>query len=140
MVIIGLCLLSVGAVGLAACLRRLPLPAGLVVALGGLTYSLYLLHQHIGYIIFNRVKGFASSAIVIATTIAAMVGLSWLVWRFVERPAQRLTKIFLTRWSDRLGLPDKLEQSGGAAPLQGEARQATGSLATAERSAARLAH
>ncbi len=37
--------------------RRLPIPAGVIVAIGGLTYPLYLLHQHIGYMLLNTFAG-----------------------------------------------------------------------------------
>jgi peptidoglycan/LPS O-acetylase OafA/YrhL len=52
---------SVVLVGLGALPRRLPLPAALVIVLGGLTYPLYLLHQHISYIILNRLDGIAAA-------------------------------------------------------------------------------
>ena len=127
LVIIGLSVLAIAAVGLAACLRRVPLPAGLVLALGGLTYSLYLLHQHIGYIAFNRLKQLASAPVIIVVTTGVMIGLSWLVWRFVERPGQRLIKRLLTRWSARLGLPMKPPALPATEPLHAEVRQRTGS-------------
>jgi peptidoglycan/LPS O-acetylase OafA/YrhL len=46
-VIAGTTVTAIAAVGLAMRVRRLPLPKGWLLAIGGLTYPLYLLHQHI---------------------------------------------------------------------------------------------
>ena len=62
------CVASVALVALAMNVRRLPLPAGLVLAIGGLTYPLYLLHQHIGYMLLNKFQNLASAPVLIATT------------------------------------------------------------------------
>jgi peptidoglycan/LPS O-acetylase OafA/YrhL len=83
-VLVGVCLLP----------KRVPLPGGLVIALGGLTYPLYLLHQHLGFIIFNRFQGVPAPVLALMTA-SAMLGLAFLVWRFVERPGQRLMKAHL---------------------------------------------
>jgi peptidoglycan/LPS O-acetylase OafA/YrhL len=100
-VVAAVCLASIGAVWIAMRVRRFPLPAPLILAIGGLTYPLYLLHQHIGFMLFNRFEGFASAAVLIAATAAAMIALSWTIWRFVERPAQRWLKDALTRGERR---------------------------------------
>ncbi len=94
--IVALCVGSVGLVALAMNVPRLPLPAGLVLAIGGLTYPLYLLHQHIGYMVFNRFSGMASAAVLMAATAAAITAVSFLIWRFVERPTQKRLKRLLT--------------------------------------------
>jgi len=83
-------------VGVSLLPRRLPIPARLIVALGGLTYPLYLLHQQAGFIIFNRLEGHAPPVIVIAGTLMAMLLISFLVWRFAERPGQRVMRSFLS--------------------------------------------
>jgi peptidoglycan/LPS O-acetylase OafA/YrhL len=85
-----------GAVALATWIKRVPLPAGVTLALGGLTYPLYLLHQHIGYVALNALNGAASPAVLVFGTAATMVGISWLVWRFIERPGVRVFKGALT--------------------------------------------
>ena len=84
-ILVGVCLLP----------KRVPLPTGLVIALGGLTYPLYLLHQHLGFMIFNRLEGIAPAPVLAVLTASAMLGLAFLVWRFVERPGQRLMKAYL---------------------------------------------
>ena len=64
---------------------------------------MYLLHQHIGYMLLNRFEGAASSAQLIAATAVALVAASWLIWRYVERPAQKWMKRSLERGLDWLG-------------------------------------
>ena len=75
-----------------ACHERapsLPLPAGLVLAIGGLTYPLYLLHQHIGYMLLNKFAAVASAPVLVAATAAVVTAASFLIWRYFERPAQK---------------------------------------------------
>ena len=92
---------SIAAVGLAMRIRRLPLRPDVILAIGGLTYPLYLLHQHIGFMVFNRLDGAMPRPALVAATIAGMTGLSWLVWRHVDRPGQRLLKAALTHAAGR---------------------------------------
>jgi peptidoglycan/LPS O-acetylase OafA/YrhL len=101
-VVLAVCLASIGLVASALCVRRVPLRPGLVVAIGGLTYPLYLLHQHIGYMIFNRIGDLVPAQALIAGTTAGMLVLALAVWRVVERPGQRGFKSLLTRLAARL--------------------------------------
>lgn len=94
--IVALCLGSIGLVALAMNVRRLPLPAGLVLAIGGLTYPLYLLHQHIGYMVFNKFSTVASTGTLMAATAIAMIAVSFVIWRYFERPIQKRLKRLLT--------------------------------------------
>lgn len=92
---IGLTVLAVALVWLASRIRHLPLPKGLVLAIGGLTYPLYLLHQHIGYIVFNRLHEQAPAwALVLGVTLA-MIALSWAIWRYVEPAGRRIVTVVL---------------------------------------------
>ena len=43
-------------------IRHLPLPKNVVIAVGGMTYPLYLLHQKIGYDAFYRIGPVAHPA------------------------------------------------------------------------------
>lgn len=122
-VVAAVCIGAIGAVWLATRVRRLPLPAPLILAIGGLTYPMYLLHQHIGFMLFNAFEGYASAAVLIAATVIAMIALSWAIWRFVERPAQKWLKDALTRGARRLAawreplqlrLQARLARRGGA--------------------------
>ena len=93
--------ISVTAVALvAACLfiRRLPLSAGAILAIGGLTYPLYLIHQMAGFAIFNRLAGIASAPVLAPAVLALMLAVAFLVYRYVERPGQRATKRLLDRF------------------------------------------
>jgi peptidoglycan/LPS O-acetylase OafA/YrhL len=85
-VITGICVASIGAVVLAMNVPHLPIPSNIVLAVGGLTYPLYLLHQHIGYILFNRLQGLISGPIQIASIAVVMTGVSYLIWHFFEKP------------------------------------------------------
>jgi peptidoglycan/LPS O-acetylase OafA/YrhL len=105
---------SVVLVGLGALPRRLPLPSALVIALGGLTYPLYLLHQHIGYIILNRLDGIAAPGTLVAGVIVIMLVISWTIWRFAELPAQRFTKRALAAMANRMGAQAPERATGAA--------------------------
>jgi peptidoglycan/LPS O-acetylase OafA/YrhL len=95
-----LSLCAIALVALVLRMRSLPLPSRAVVAAGGITYPLYLLHQNIGYMIFNRVGTAAPPALLVVTTAAAMIVLAWAIWRFAERPGQQLLKRVLTAVAD----------------------------------------
>lgn len=95
-VIGAICMAGIIAVALAMQVRHLPIPIGVTLAIGGLTYPMYLLHQNIGYMLFNRLAALASPVVVIAAVTAAMLVTSWATWRYLERPAQKWTKARLT--------------------------------------------
>jgi peptidoglycan/LPS O-acetylase OafA/YrhL len=101
-VIAAVCIASVGLVALAMNVRRLPLPAGVVLAIGGLTYPLYLLHQHIGYMLFNKFAAVASAPVLVVSAAALVTAASFLIWRFFEKPVQKRFKQRLTRTADWL--------------------------------------
>jgi peptidoglycan/LPS O-acetylase OafA/YrhL len=101
-VVVAICLGSIAVIFLATRLRRLPLPGGLVLAIGGLTYPLYLLHMQLGYVVLMAFAP-ADNVWAVAGVIAGIVLLSWIVWRFIERPAQRWTKSALTAQATRQG-------------------------------------
>ena len=58
-------------------------------AIGGLTYPLYLLHQNIGYVAIGALAPMAGRWLAVLAVTAAMVALSWAVWRYVEAPLRR---------------------------------------------------
>lgn len=83
---------ALGAIGLTAAataLRDLKLRPGIVAAVGGLTYPLYLLHQNLGYILFNRLELALPAPAIVVLTAAIMMAAAWMVWRFVEPPCRR---------------------------------------------------
>lgn len=81
---------------------------GWLLALGGLTYPLYLLHQHVGYVAIDTLQPLVGRRIAAAGVIAAMLLAAWVVWRFVEPPARRGTRRALQ------GLVAKIDLSLGA--------------------------
>lgn len=80
----------------AVVLRGMLQPTGLVLALGGVTYPLYLLHQHIGYVAIEALVPFLGRWIAAIVVAAAIGGLSYSVWRYLERPARRRVVVWLT--------------------------------------------
>jgi peptidoglycan/LPS O-acetylase OafA/YrhL len=81
--------------------RRLVPGSALVLLLGGMTYPLYLLHQHIGYIALNLLVPELGSWSAFALVLAAMLALSAIIWALVERPVQHLIKRALMPVADR---------------------------------------
>src|SRR5205085_12112845 len=76
---------------------RLPrAPPGVIVAIGGLTYPVYLLHQHIGYMLLNRYADQATPALLIVLVMFVILAWSFVIWRVIETPAQRWTKNILS--------------------------------------------
>ena len=97
LVVVCSCLAIVAIVALAIKRQRSLLPGGMMLALGGISYPFYLLHQHIGYVIFNKVGATASPETVVAMTVLLLICISYLLWRFFDEPSRRLTRSVLTR-------------------------------------------
>lgn len=68
---------------------------------GAITYPVYLLHQNIGYMVFNRFYPEVDADVLMAATLAGMLGLAALVHRVVERRAAGAMKVMLNRALDR---------------------------------------
>lgn len=64
-------------------------------ALGALTYPLYLLHQMIGFMIFNIAYPAVNPHILLWGTIAFMIGASHIIHKKIETPIARRMKKFL---------------------------------------------
>lgn len=111
-IVAAICLASVAIIFLAIHVRRMPLPAGIVLAIGGLTYPLYLLHMQLGYVLYNRMMPTGAVAPVVALVLGMML-LSWAVWRYFEKPAQRWTRAILTGHAIRLGWSTKPDTATG---------------------------
>jgi peptidoglycan/LPS O-acetylase OafA/YrhL len=102
-VVAAVCVVSLGIVLLATRVKRVPLPAKLVLAAGGITYPLYLLHMQFGYVIFNALAPQRNVALFVGTIIAGAFTLAYVVWRFFDRPAHHRTKIALLGQANRFG-------------------------------------
>jgi len=83
-------------VGLASALAiaTLEIKGRLLLFLGSISYSLYLLHEPIGGSLISaslrRVQGVGGRFAVLGAAFGASIGAAYLLWRFVERPSQRL--------------------------------------------------
>ncbi|MBR0870947.1 acyltransferase [Bradyrhizobium tropiciagri] len=107
-IVVAICIVSLGIVFLATRIKRVPLPAGLVMAAGGVTYPLYLLHLQLGYTILLAATPEQPSILPTVTVIIGVVLLAWLVWRVLERPAHGWTRDRLTMLAARLGWPSRV--------------------------------
>jgi peptidoglycan/LPS O-acetylase OafA/YrhL len=75
--------------------RHMVSASPLVLALGGVTYPLYLLHQHIGYVAINALAPNTGKWLAAALVLGAVLGLSYLIWRFIETPLRRTMVMLL---------------------------------------------
>ena len=72
-------------------------------SLGVLTYPLYLLHQHIGYMLFNAYGEQHNIAWLVVVTVAAMLLLAYLVHQVFERNLGPAFKHYALHWLDKVG-------------------------------------
>lgn len=63
-----------------------------LIKLGLLTYPLYLIHQNIGYIIFNNLKDAFNKYILLIGTLILMIILSFFINKFLEIPISKFIK------------------------------------------------
>ncbi len=56
-----------------------------LLKLGLLTYPLYLIHQNIGFIIFNNLNGYINKYILLTATIILMIFISYILSNYYER-------------------------------------------------------
>jgi peptidoglycan/LPS O-acetylase OafA/YrhL len=85
---IGLTVLVISLVAAASRIKHAPLSENLLLALGGLTYPLYLLHQQAGFIGINKLYPNLPSTALIPVMIFVMIALAYVISRFIE-PAGR---------------------------------------------------
>jgi peptidoglycan/LPS O-acetylase OafA/YrhL len=111
-VVAAICLVSIAVIFLATRIRKLPLPAGFVLAAGGITYPLYLLHMQMGYTILAAMAPVRNAELRTAAIVSGAVILAWATWRFVECPAHRWTKDSMTAFAAKLGWRSSTETLG----------------------------
>jgi peptidoglycan/LPS O-acetylase OafA/YrhL len=82
---------------------RLPLrPLAPLIFLGEISYSFYLLHECIGWVVMNRLLAWGVSAQwTLLLTVWFALTLAFGMNRLVERPAQRAVRAFFARHRDR---------------------------------------
>ncbi|WP_187415035.1 acyltransferase family protein [Nonomuraea sp. PA05] len=68
-----------------------------LVTAGALTYPLYLLHAHVGFVLFARLEGTVNKYVLLVAMIAVMLVAAYLVHRFVERPLAPWLKRLLSK-------------------------------------------
>jgi peptidoglycan/LPS O-acetylase OafA/YrhL len=107
-VVAAICLVSIAVIFLATRLRRLPFPPAVLLAAGGITYPLYLLHMQAGYVIFLAIGPSRNPALAATLVVCGAVLLAFAVWRFVERPLHRWTKDSMTAYAGKRGWKSKL--------------------------------
>lgn len=59
---------------------------------GGLTYPVYLLHQQIGETLIRSMRSWMPAPILVIVATVAIVGLSWIVYRYLEPPLARAVR------------------------------------------------
>jgi len=106
-IVAAICLVSIAVIFLATRLRRLPLPPAVLLAAGGITYPLYLLHMQAGYVIFLATGPSRNPALAAALVVCGAIILAFAVWRFVERPLHRWTKNSMTAYAGKRGWKSK---------------------------------
>ncbi len=113
----GVFVASIAIIFLATRIKQLPVNPKLLLAIGGCTYPLYLLHQQLGYVAFLRMGPSAHplfTAVVVVLTIALA---SLAIWRFFERPVQRWVRAMLTDAGNRLAARAHLQVTSNARAL-----------------------
>lgn len=78
-----------------------------LVVLGATTYPLYLLHLDLGAPVLVRLPDSVPPAAAVCVVTVAMIGLAWLVHRYVERPAARW-------WRARVAQPGRVSPPSAA--------------------------
>jgi peptidoglycan/LPS O-acetylase OafA/YrhL len=60
----------------------------ILIWLGTISYTLYLVHQNIGYAIMDRLLGYGITSLsAVAFSLPLVITLAWLISRYIERPA-----------------------------------------------------
>jgi peptidoglycan/LPS O-acetylase OafA/YrhL len=70
------------------------------MVVGALTYPLYLVHQAIGYVVFNHFYPGSNPHALLWGTVAAMIGVAYVINVHVEQPVAGAFKQRLNRWWD----------------------------------------
>jgi hypothetical protein len=96
-VVAAICVVALFAVFLATRIKRIPLPATVVLAAGGMTYPFNLLHMQMGYVIFTATSPHDHAAMAVTVIVAGIAGFAWAIWRFMEPKMHRYVKTRLTQ-------------------------------------------
>lgn len=105
------CVVLVSAMLVAASvsIRRSPGSAVTMLAVGGTTYPLYLLHANVGFMTFNKLGDVVPHGLLVAGTTCLLMVMSWAVWQWLEVPAQSAVKNAVAQFDrPQLNYPDQL--------------------------------
>jgi peptidoglycan/LPS O-acetylase OafA/YrhL len=109
-----ICVVSIAVVFLTTKVRRLPLPPGLILAAGGLTYPLYLLHMQTGYVFFEAIGPSQHAEILTLAIVGAATAVAWAIWRVIEPALHRRTNNWMMNYAHRLGWATRLQENAGS--------------------------
>ena len=80
-----------------------------LILLGSLSYPIYILHQNIGYCVIKTCyQANLSGYFAVATAVLFAMGLSWLVWRFIDQPTGNWLRKRYRHWRTRPNQPASL--------------------------------
>jgi peptidoglycan/LPS O-acetylase OafA/YrhL len=77
------------------------LPSGVLLTLGAMSYPLYLIHQHIGYIAFARLGGGLGGGAALSLVMASILVLAFILWIAFDRPLVPLLRKKLPAMAER---------------------------------------
>ena len=77
---------------------RLPVGRSLFVSLGLISYPLYLLHAHLGYVVIKRFADDTNGAWVVGICAISVIALSAALTYIWERPVQRRLRPLLAKF------------------------------------------
>jgi peptidoglycan/LPS O-acetylase OafA/YrhL len=76
-------------------MERLPLRSTVVLAIGGVTYPFYLLHQQIGYDLLHRLDVSSPTLMQVAAILLGILMICFVIWRWFEQPVLRWARLSL---------------------------------------------
>jgi peptidoglycan/LPS O-acetylase OafA/YrhL len=118
-VVAAICVVSLSLVFLATRIKRISLSATIVMAAGGITYPLYLLHMQLGYVVLTALAPVHQVALATIATVVGIIALSFVVWRFFEQPVHMTTRRKLTEFADSSDLPSNRQVRRRSSILRG---------------------
>ena len=75
-----------------------------MLLLGAITYPLYLIHQHVGFMVFNLFDAAVNKYVLLLSTTGLMILLAWAISRYAEAPGARLLGSLFDRATSKLRL------------------------------------
>jgi peptidoglycan/LPS O-acetylase OafA/YrhL len=112
LIVAGIFVSCVAVIFLATRIKHLPMNPKVLLAIGGCTYPLYLLHQQLGYVAFVHINASAHPFFFASIVLFLIALVSLGIWHFFERPVQRWVKATLTDIGNRLTARMRLQDRG----------------------------